>query len=107
MVICSDRKLTGNHGCHRANEEDEAGHAGTAERLGAHELPDGQTGYGLQGRRIARTGFDYSPTISQSWVISAVLPSMIEAEQYFSAESWMARSTASAFRLLPRTVKWK
>jgi hypothetical protein len=44
--------------------------------------------------------------ISKEWVISAVLPSMIDAEQYLSCDSVMARSTASGFRLLPVT-KWK
>jgi hypothetical protein len=43
--------------------------------------------------------------ISKSWVISAVLPRMMLAEQYFSADSLMARSTISGFRPRPRTVK--
>ncbi len=32
-------------------------------------------------------------TISKSWVTSAALPSMMEAEQYFSADNFTARST--------------
>jgi hypothetical protein len=44
-------------------------------------------------------------TTSNEVVISAVLPSMIEAEQYFSWLRAMARSTAAAGTALPVTVK--
>ncbi len=43
--------------------------------------------------------------ISKSCVISAVSPSMIDAEQYFSLESLMARETASGFSAFPLTRK--
>ncbi len=46
-----------------------------------------------------------SSTISKECVISAVFSSMVEAEQYFSCESLIARSTRFDFRFLPRTVK--
>jgi len=36
-----------------------------------------------------------------SWLMAAVLPNMIEAEQYFSADKATARSTLSSFRLWP------
>ena len=39
--------------------------------------------------------------ISKSWVISAVLPIMIEAEQYFSFDSSIALATASGLSLTP------
>jgi hypothetical protein len=35
-------------------------------------------------------------------VISAVFSSMMDAEQYFSCDSLMARSTRLGFRFLPR-----
>jgi hypothetical protein len=38
-------------------------------------------------------------------LIAAVLPSMIDAEQYFSAERLTARSTTSGFRFFPVTTK--
>ncbi|MNL77708.1 hypothetical protein D3C87_2039450 [compost metagenome] len=40
-------------------------------------------------------------------VSSAVLASMIEAEQYFSCDSLIARSTVAGLRFLPVTTKWK
>ena len=43
--------------------------------------------------------------ISKSWVIVAVLPSMIEAEQYFSADSLMAFSTRLGSSFFPVTLK--
>src|SRR5574340_476730 len=66
-----------------------------------------------------RTGSAWSPfpcgspalgsqpsTTSKSCVISAVLPSMMLAEQYFSAESFTACSTRFGSSDLPVTVKW-
>lgn len=41
-------------------------------------------------------------TSSSECVISAVLASMIDAEQYFSCDSWTARSTVSRFQVAPR-----
>ena len=43
--------------------------------------------------------------ISKSCVIWAVLLSIIDAEQYFSAESLIARATCSAFKSFPVTMK--
>ena len=43
-------------------------------------------------------------TISKSWVIVAVLAIIAEAEQYFSTESWIARSTLLAARFRPLTT---
>ena len=45
--------------------------------------------------------------ISKLCVISAVLASMMLAEQYLSCDRVMARSTTSGFRSLPVTTKWK
>ena len=45
--------------------------------------------------------------ISKLWVICAVLASMMLAEQYLSWDRVMARSTASGFKSLPVTMKWK
>jgi hypothetical protein len=42
--------------------------------------------------------------ISKSWVISAVLPSITDAEQYLSADNLMARSTCAGLRPLPVTT---
>lgn len=50
--------------------------------------------------------FGQLSTTSKSWVISAVLPSMIEAEQYFSADRCTACSTRLGSSALPVTVKW-
>ena len=44
-------------------------------------------------------------TTSKSWVIVAVLAIIADAEQYFSTESAMARSTFSALRRRPFTTK--
>src|SRR5512138_1568216 len=44
-------------------------------------------------------------TTVKSCVMVAVLPIMIEAEQYFSAESLMARSTLAGSRPRPFTTK--
>src|SRR5690242_6354741 len=52
-------------------------------------------------------GLAHCSRISKSWVNAAVFPSMIEAEQYFSAESLIARSTWLKLRLLPVRIKWK
>jgi len=49
----------------------------------------------------------YAPTTSSSCVMVAVLPSMIEAEQYFSLDSSIARSTAACLRFFPVTLKAK
>src|SRR5258706_237150 len=43
--------------------------------------------------------------ILKSWVISAVLASIAEAEQYFSADSEIARDTLPGSRPLPVTTK--
>src|SRR5262245_2452435 len=56
------------------------------------------TEYGYQARYPSRT--------SKSWVILAVWLSILVAEQYFSAESWIARSTFFGSSALPVTVKW-
>jgi hypothetical protein len=92
-------------------KQDEMRHADTAVRHGARDLPPPVKA----AMQLSSTGDD--PTFlldltavqasitSKLWVISAVLPSMIEAEQYFSAESATARSTASGFRLCPLTRK--
>ena len=45
-----------------------------------------------------------SSSMVQLCSILAVLPNMIEAEQYFSAERLMARSTVAGFRLRPRSL---
>jgi prophage antirepressor-like protein len=42
--------------------------------------------------------------IFQSWVMVAVLPSITEAEQYFSAESSTARFTLSSVKPSPFTM---
>ena len=88
---------------------DEAEHAATALRLGAHELPAPAKGDEASPRgdddarlpalerfpcpRPRREGSLGAAAVlspprpaSTSWIISAVLPSMIEAEQYFSAD---------------------
>ena len=44
-------------------------------------------------------------TMSNECVNSAVLASMIDAEQYLSCDRLIARSTAAGFRFLPDTVK--
>src|SRR5690606_12869007 len=49
----------------------------------------------------------YASMIVTEWVISAVLASMADAEQYFSCDSATARSTAAAGRFVPVTVKAK
>ncbi len=75
-------------------KEDEARHANTALANGAAELPApvqaGDADLLAPDDGVDLPGLIPAPqtsTISKSWVISAVLPSMIEAEQYFSAES--------------------
>src|SRR3569623_2125347 len=46
-------------------------------------------------------------TISKSWLISTpARPSMMEAEQYFSAERFTARFTAPSANPRPVTMKW-
>ena len=59
---------------------------------------------GLPRSRAAGGRARQASLISKSWVISAVLFSICVAEQYFSAESFTARSTASAFSLRPVTT---
>jgi hypothetical protein len=52
-------------------------------------------------------GFMHFPRVSTmctECVISAVLASIAVAEQYFSCDNCAARSTASRFSALPRTV---
>ena len=44
-------------------------------------------------------------TISTECVISTVAASMIDAEQYFSCDSFTARSTAAGFKFFPVTTK--
>src|SRR5207244_460640 len=46
-----------------------------------------------------------SSTISKSSVICAILPSMMDAEQYFSCDRRMACSTRLRLRARPRTTK--
>ena len=57
----------------------------------------------LYGNRLmgGTQGTGGSSAISNSWVMVAVLPNMIEAEQYFSAERLTARSTLAGFSLWP------
>jgi hypothetical protein len=43
--------------------------------------------------------------ISKSWVMRAVLPSMIEAEQYLSADRLMALATFLSFKSVPLIIK--
>src|SRR5450830_1161809 len=56
--------------------------------------------FGLIRHYVALTS-----TISKSWVILTDLLSMIEAEQYFSADSFTARSTCVEFKPWPVTIK--
>ncbi len=44
--------------------------------------------------------------ISRSWVIFAVLASIADAEQYFSADSAIARSTLARLKSRQVTTKW-
>src|SRR5438045_6372262 len=60
----------------------------------------------LRGRMVRGIRVSDQPSrISKSSVISAVLPSMIEAEQYFSCDSLIACSTRLRLRPFPRTTK--
>ena len=45
-------------------------------------------------------------TISKLWLIFAALPSIIDAEQYFSADICTARSIALSCKSRPYTLKW-
>ncbi len=51
----------------------------------------------------SRLGYAFSSRTSQLWVMSATAPSMMDAEQYLSLESSMARSTLAGARLRPLT----
>ena len=44
-------------------------------------------------------------TISKLWLTAAALPSIIEAEQYFSADSRTAWAIALSFKSVPNTLK--
>ena len=58
-------------------------------------------------RSIATTiQSDPASTISKSCEISTLALSMIVAEQYFSADNSIARSTAAALRSWPVITKW-
>src|SRR5690606_30277836 len=103
---------------------DEAEHADTAVRLGAHDLPAPAKAVMKAAAQVLTTrsyrlravralvhqvaGTCLTPgqasISSTSWLISAVLASMIEAEQYFSADRCTARCTVSRFRLRPVIV---
>src|SRR5690606_2712952 len=64
--------------------------SGSAGPAGAPPQGAGEAGRGVTSKLV---------------VISAVLPIMIEAEQYFSCDIWMARATAVSGRFTPVTMK--
>ena len=59
----------------------------------------GETGFSHDDAGAASTS-----TTAHESVMVATAPNMIEAEQYFSLESWIARSTLAGARLRPATL---
>ncbi|KAF0099866.1 MAG: PAS/PAC sensor-containing diguanylate cyclase/phosphodiesterase [bacterium] len=114
-VACYAAKDAGRNRAHvyeKQSDQDIPHRLNARESSGTTQLWSGQAacagndpGGDLNAKTLRRGRRHQASMISKSWVISAVLPRMMLAEQYFSADSLMARSTTSGLRPRPRTVK--